>query len=49
MKIAIVGNSHFAKQRGHECELHEHYVARANGQMKDLWERMQKDYAKVKL
>lgn len=59
MKIAIVGSSHFAKQMveyrdklkalGHECELHEHYIARANGQMQDLWERMQKEHAKVKI
>ncbi len=59
MKIAIIGSSHFCKKMveyrdklkalGHECELHEHYVARASGQMKDLWERMQKEHAKVKI
>jgi hypothetical protein len=34
---------------GHQCELHEHYIARANGQMQDLWERMQKEHSRVKI
>lgn len=59
MKIAIVGSSHFCKQMveyrdklkalGHECELHEHYVDRAAGKLPELWERMQKEHAKVKI
>jgi hypothetical protein len=59
MKIAIVGSSHFCKQMveyrdklvalRHKCELHEHYVARAAGKMQDLWEKMQKEHAKVKI
>jgi len=59
MKIAIIGSSYFCKQMveyrdklkalGHGCELHEHYVARAAGKMPELWERMQKEHAKVKI
>ncbi len=59
MKVYIIGSSFFCKQMveyrdklialGHQCELHEHYVARANGQMQDLWEKMQKEHARVKI
>ena len=59
MKIALIGSSYFCKEMveyrdrlkalGHECELHEHYVARASGKLPELWERMQKEHAKVKI
>lgn len=58
MKITIVGSSLFCKQMveyrdklivlGHSVNLHEHYVARAAGQMQDLWERMQTEHGTVK-
>jgi len=34
---------------GYEVNLHEHYVAQANGGMKDLIDRMQKEHAQVKI
>jgi hypothetical protein len=59
MKITIVGSSVFAKQMvkyrdrliklGHNVNLHEHYIAQANGRMKDLVGRMQKEHASVKI
>ena len=59
MKITIVGSSVFAKQMveyrdqlvklGHEVNLHEHYVAQANGEMKDLIGRMDREHAAVKI
>jgi len=59
MKIAIVGSSLFYKQMveyrdklialGHSVNLHEHYIARANGKMQDLWERAQKEHSAVKI
>jgi len=59
MKITIVGSSVFAKQMveyrdrliklGHNVNLHEHYIAQANGRMKDLIGRMQKEHASVKI
>ncbi len=59
MKIAIVGSSFFCKEMveyrdelkalGHECEIHEHYVAHAEGRMPELWEDMRKEHAKVKI
>jgi len=57
MKIAIVGSSHFCtemveyrdklKALGHECELHEHYVARASGQMRELWDYIRYHYNEI--
>ncbi len=59
MKITILGSSIFAKQMveyrdklrslGYEVNLHEHYVTQANGGMKDLIGRMQKEHAEVKI
>lgn len=59
MKIAIVGSSVFAKQMfeymnqliklGHEVNLHEHYIAQAKGEMKELIGRMNKEHASVKI
>jgi len=59
MKIAIIGSSKFAKQMaeyqeklielGYEVDLHEHYVAQAKGEMKDMIERMNCEHAKVKI
>ncbi len=59
MKIAIIGSSYFCKEMveyrdklkelGHECELHDHYVARAAGKLSELWDRMRKEHAKVKI
>lgn len=61
MNIAIVGSSSFAKQMveyrdklielGHETGLHEHYIAQARGEMKDLLKRMNEDgeHAAVKI
>ncbi len=59
MKITIVGSSVFAKQMveyrdrliklGHNVSLHKHYVEQANGGMKDLIGRMQKECASVKI
>lgn len=58
MEITIVGSSVFAKQMvyyrdhliklGHKVNLHEHYVAQANGEMKDLINRMSREHASVK-
>ena len=58
MKITIVGSSVFAVQMveyrdqlmklGHEVNLHEHYIAQANGGMKDLIDRMNREHAFVK-
>lgn len=59
MKITIVGSSVFAKQMveyrdqlvklGHEVNLHEHYIAQANDEMKDLVDRMSREHAHVKI
>ena len=59
MKIEIIGSSYFCGEMvrfrnklralGRECELHEHYVARAAGKLPKLWEKMQKEHAKVKI
>ena len=59
MRITIVGSSVFAKEMveyrdkliamGHENNLHEHYVAQARGEMKDVIERMNKEHANVKI
>jgi len=59
MKITIVGSSIFAKQMveyrdrlinlGHKVNLHEHYVAEAKGEMKDLIDRMRNEHAAVKI
>ncbi|HBO16435.1 MAG: hypothetical protein UR69_C0003G0047 [Candidatus Moranbacteria bacterium GW2011_GWE2_35_2-] len=59
MKIEIIGSSVFAKQMvkyrdklialGHENNLHEHYVAQAKGEMKDVIERMNVEHAQVKI
>ena len=58
MKIMIAASSVFAKEMvlyrdqlrklGHENNLHEHYVAQANGQMKDLIDRMHREHSAVK-
>ncbi|KKQ04336.1 MAG: hypothetical protein US15_C0059G0009, partial [Candidatus Moranbacteria bacterium GW2011_GWF1_36_4] len=34
---------------GHENNLHEHYVAQAKGEMKDVIERMNVEHAQVKI
>ncbi|MCK9379006.1 MAG: hypothetical protein M0P97_02585 [Candidatus Moranbacteria bacterium] len=59
MKIGIIGSSVFAKQMveyrdklialGHENNLHEHYVAQAKGEMKDVIERMNVEHSQVKI
>jgi len=59
MKITIVGSSVFAKKMvdykdrliklGHSVNLHEHYLAQANGEMKELIDRMNREHAKVKI
>jgi hypothetical protein len=58
MIITIVGSSSFAKEManyrnqlielGHKVNLHEHYIAFANGEMKDLLGRMDREHANVK-
>jgi hypothetical protein len=59
MKITIVGSSVFAKEMvkyrdqlvklGHKVNLHKHYIAQANGVMKDLIDRMKREHASVKI
>jgi len=59
MKITIVGSSIFVKEMvkyrdqlvklGHKVNLHEHYIAQANGEMKDLIDRMNREHASVKI
>ncbi|EKE10663.1 MAG: hypothetical protein ACD_15C00217G0011 [uncultured bacterium] len=59
MKIAIVGSSKFAKQMveyqekliglGHAVDVHEHYVAQAKGEMKDMIERINNEHATLKI
>ncbi|HCU71188.1 MAG TPA: hypothetical protein DIC35_05570 [Candidatus Moranbacteria bacterium] len=59
MKIAIVGSSKFAKQMveyqdrlielGHVVDVHEHYVAQARGEMKDMIERISNEHASLKI
>lgn len=59
MNITIIGSSVFAKEMveyrdklimmGHENNLHEHYVAQARGEMKDMLDRMNKEHANVKI
>jgi len=58
MTITIVGSSSFAKEMveyrdklvklGHTVNLHEHYVAFAEGKMQSLLDRMGKEHANVK-
>jgi len=59
MKITIVGSSIFVKEMvkyrdqlvklGHKVNLHEHYIVQANGEMKDLIDRMNREHASVKI
>jgi len=58
MNIMIAASSVFVKEMvqykekleklGHENNLHEHYIAQANGQMKDLVIRMDREHGSVK-
>lgn len=58
MIITIIGSSCFAKQMveyrdrlnklGHQVNLHEHYLAQAKGEMKDLIGRMTREHVIVK-
>lgn len=58
MNIMIAASSIFVKEMvqykvkleklGHENNLHEHYIAQANGQMKDLVTRMDREHGSVK-
>lgn len=58
MNIMIAASSVFAKEMveykgkleklGHKNNLHEHYIAQGNGQMKDLIDRMHNEHALVK-
>ncbi|MEI8143756.1 MAG: hypothetical protein WCG48_04050 [Candidatus Berkelbacteria bacterium] len=59
MTVTIVGSSVFAKEMvhyrkellklGHTVNLHEHYIAQGNGEMKDLIKRMEVEHANVKI
>lgn len=58
MNIMIAASSVFVKEMvqykekleklGHKNNLHEHYIAQANGQMKDLVTRMGREHGSVK-